>query len=122
MRLILLRSLLLDFPCATAAAPITQDRLFLNVRSVGRMAHPPYSALVPSPAGFMRLVLLRSLLLDFPCATLATPIAQDRLFLNFRWLVEESRICLYSLCALPRRLSLARRQLKLPANLASRVT
>ena len=31
---------------------------------------------VPSSAGFIRLILLRSLLLDFPCATPAAPIAK----------------------------------------------
>ena len=34
-----------------------------------------YSATVPSSAGFIRLILLQSLHLDFPCATPATPIA-----------------------------------------------
>ena len=94
IRLVRLRSLLLDFLCATPATPIAPDRLFLNVRSVGRMARPTYSAPVPSSAGFIRLVRLRSLLLDFLCATPATPIAPDRLFLNVRCgffqLVEES--------------------------------
>ena len=51
-------SLLLDFPCATRATPIAPDRLFLNVRSVDRMARPPYCRPVPSPAGFIRLDLL----------------------------------------------------------------
>ena len=37
---------------------------------------------VPSSAGFIHLILLQSLLLDFPCATQATPIVLDRLFLN----------------------------------------
>ena len=83
IRLVRLRSLLLDFLCATPATPIAQDRLFLNVRSVGHMARPQYSAPVPSSAGFIRLIFLQSLLLDFPCATLATPIALDRLFLMF---------------------------------------
>ena len=54
---------------------------------------PPYSAPWPSSAGFIRLILLRSLLLNFQCATLATPVAQDSLFLNvgcaFLQLVEE---------------------------------
>ena len=94
IRHIRLRSLLLDFLCATPATPIAPDRLFLNVRSVGRMARPLYSAPVPSSAGSIRLVSLRSLLLDFLCATPATPIAPDRLFLNVRCgffqLVEES--------------------------------
>ena len=82
IHLILLRSLLLDFPCATPATPIAPDHLFLNVLLVGRMARPPYSRGVPVPssAGFIHLILLLSLLLDFPCAALATPIAQDRLF------------------------------------------
>ena len=57
------------------------------------MTRPPYSAPVPSPADFICLILLRSLLLDFPCATPATPIAPDRLFFNvgcaFLQLVEE---------------------------------
>ena len=80
--LILLRSLLLDFPCATAATqapatPIGPDRLFLNVRSVGRMARPPYCPPVPSPACFIRLILLQSLTLDLPCAT---PAALHRWF------------------------------------------
>ena len=70
--LIHLRSLLLDFPCATAATqapatPIAPDRLFFNVRSVGRMARPPYCPPVPSPACFIRLILLQSLTLDLPC-------------------------------------------------------
>ena len=96
IRLILLRSLLLDFPCATPATPIAQDSLFLNVRSVCRVARPPYSASVPSLASFIHLILLQSLLLNFPCATPATQIAQDRLFLNVRCgflqLFEESLI------------------------------
>ena len=75
---------LLDFPCATPATQIALDRLFFSVRSVGRMACPPYCPLVLSPAGFIRLILLRSLVLDFPCATPATPIAPDRLFLSVR--------------------------------------
>ena len=41
------------------------------------MARTPYSAPVPSPAGLMRLILLWSLLLDFPCATPTSPIALD---------------------------------------------
>ena len=93
--LTLLRSLLLDFPCSTPATPIV-TRLFLNVRSVCRLARPPYSTPVPSQAGFIRLTLLRSLLLDFPCTTPATPIAQDLLFFNVRFaflqVVEESLI------------------------------
>ena len=37
---------------------------------------------VPSSAGFICPILLLSLLLDFPCVTLATSIALDHLFLN----------------------------------------
>ena len=50
--------------------------------------HGPSSILssgpaVPFPAGFICLILLQSgLLLNSPCASLATPIALDRLFLN----------------------------------------
>ena len=51
--------------------------LYLNVRSVGRMA-------LQCPPLPVHLILLRSPLLDFPCATSATPIAPDRLFLNVR--------------------------------------
>ena len=85
VRLILLRSLLLDFPCATPAKPISLDRSFLKVRYVGRMAQPPHCPPVPTLASFVRLILLRSLLLEFPCAAPATPIAQDLLFLNVRY-------------------------------------
>ena len=87
-------SLLLDFPCATRATPIAPDRLFLNVQSVGSIDRPPYCRPVPSPASLIRLDLLRSLLLDSPCATRATPIAPDSFFFNVRCiflqLVEES--------------------------------
>ena len=44
-----------------------QQRLFLSA---------------PSPACFIGLILLRSLLFDFPCANLDTPIALGRLVLN----------------------------------------
>ena len=94
IHLYLLCSLLLDSPCATRATPIAPDRLFLNVHSVGSIVRPPYCRPVPSPASLIRLDLLRSLLLDSPCATRATPIALDSLFLNvcciFLQLVEES--------------------------------
>ena len=85
VRLILLRSLLLDFPCAAPAKPIALDLLFLKVRSVGRMAKPPHCPPVPTLTGFVRLIHLRSILLDFLCVTPATPIAQDLLFLNVRY-------------------------------------
>ena len=51
-------------PRFSVSTPIAPDRLFFNVRSVGRMTRPPCSAPVPSLAGFIRLILLRSLLLD----------------------------------------------------------
>ena len=58
------------------------------------MARPPYSAPLPS-ARFICLILLQSLLLDFPCATLASAIALE-LFLNVRCallkMIEESLI------------------------------
>ena len=96
IRLILLRSLVLEFSSATPATQIAQDRLFLNICSVGCMSRLPYSPPMPFPAGSTRLILLRIVLLDFPCATQATPIAQDLLFLNVRCaflpLVEESLI------------------------------
>ena len=60
------------------------------------MARRPNSAPLPSSGGFICLILMQSLVLDFPCATQAMPIALDRLFLNFRCaflqLVEESLI------------------------------
>ena len=50
----------------------------------------------PPPAEFICLILLQSLLLNFPRATLATPIAIACLFLNvhcaFLQLVEEALI------------------------------
>ena len=85
--LILLQSLLY-FQCATQGTPIAPqcpDSLFWNVPSVCLMACPPYSPPLPSSACFIRLILLLiclSLLLDFQCATQATQIAQDHLFLN----------------------------------------
>ena len=96
IRLILLPSLFLDFPCVTPATPIAPDRLFFNVRSVGRMARPRSSAPVPSSLGLFHPPhsFAKPPPLDFPCATPATPIAPDRLFLNVRCeffqLVEES--------------------------------
>ena len=46
------------------------------------MVLPPNCAPVQSPGGFIRPILLRSLLLDLPCATLSTPIALDSLVSN----------------------------------------
>ena len=50
--LILLRNLLINFPCATLATPISQDRLFLSVCSVCSMPQgsPPYCPHLLSPA------------------------------------------------------------------------
>ena len=67
-RPIRLRSLILDFPCAILTTPIAPDSLYLHVPSVGRMVRLPNCASLPS-AGFIRLILLRSLILDFPCTT-----------------------------------------------------
>ena len=61
---------------------IALDRLFMNNPSVSSMTRHPYSAHVQSPACFISLILLRSTLLDFQCATSATPIALDRLFMK----------------------------------------
>ena len=44
-----------------------------------------FDQLLHLPAGFTRLILLRSLLLDFPCANPAMPIAPNCLFLRVRW-------------------------------------
>ena len=60
-------------------------QLILNVCSVSSMARPPYCPPLPSLAGFICLVLLLFLLLDFQCATLAMPSRQTLwtvLFLN----------------------------------------
>ena len=82
------------FPCANPAMPISPDSLFLNFCSVCSMASPPYCPSVPSSACFICLILLQSLLLDFPCATSLSPITLDCLFLKvqcvFLQLVEQS--------------------------------
>ena len=51
------------FPRETPATPIALDRLFLNVCSVDHMTRRPYRAALLLPACFIRLILLRSLLL-----------------------------------------------------------
>ena len=61
-----LRSLLLDFPCATLTTPIAPD---LECSLCYRTARPPYCPPLPFLVGFICLILLRSLLLDFPWAT-----------------------------------------------------
>ena len=60
------------------------------------MARPPYCLPVPSPAGFILPILLRYLLLDFPCATTATPFSQVSLVWvgSFEKSAQRNLLCL----------------------------
>ena len=69
-----------DFLFANLAAPIISYRLFSNLRCARRttVIHPGNCS--PALVGFNRPIISQILLLEFSCANLAAPIAQDHLF------------------------------------------